>query len=57
MAYCPLCKTSGVNMFRCEKCGAGWCLHCLKSGKYPDKVYRADNLCPSCGANAVKPAG
>ena len=56
MAYCPLCKTSGANMFRCEKCGARWCIHCLKKGKYPDKVYRADNLCPSCGANAVKPA-
>jgi len=27
----------------------------LKAGKYPDKVYRADNLCPSCGSNSVKP--
>lgn len=56
MAYCPLCKTSGANMFRCENCGAAWCIHCLRAGKYPDKVYRADNLCPACGCNSVKPA-
>lgn len=56
MAYCSLCKTSGANVFRCEKCGARWCMHCLKKGRYTDKVYRADNLCPSCGANAVKTA-
>ena len=37
-------------MFRCEKCGAAWCKRCLRDGKYPDKVYRADNLCPACGA-------
>lgn len=56
MAYCPLCKTSGANMFYCTKCNASWCLYCLKKGKYPGLVYRADNVCPSCGcSNSVKP--
>lgn len=56
MAYCPLCKISGANMFRCDKCGAVWCRNCLKANKYIGKNYRADNYCPVCGANAVKPA-
>lgn len=56
MAYCPLCKTSGANMFHCEKCGATWCRRCLKEGKFPFMVYRADNLCPVCGSDSVKPA-
>lgn len=58
MAYCPLCKTSGANIFYCEKCGASWCNRCLKDGKYPhlDKSKANSNVCPSCGYNgSVKP--
>lgn len=44
-------------MFYCEKCGAVWCIYCLKSGKYSHLNKNvSSNSCPACGSmSSVKP--
>lgn len=54
---CDVCKTIGVNMKRCKKCGQIWCQKCATQGKGPYPKQKAANVCPYCkGYNCIEVA-
>ena len=55
MAQCQICKTSGANMKKCEKCNQVWCANCARNGKWPGPKSTAANKCIYCGAYKVVP--
>ena len=46
---CDVCKVSGPNMKKCQKCGNIFCATCAMKGKDPYPKMKAANVCPYCG--------
>ena len=53
---CQVCRSSGANMKKCEKCNNVWCESCATRGKGHYPKQQSTNVCPYCGAMKVKPA-